>query len=88
MCQFLREFTALRVHAHAHAHAHADLFKTISRPLTPFLVTWQSPSVISDRRGKGFKSSKPPQWFRGQALGTGANGSKWIALVQDLDKVD
>ncbi len=26
-------------------HARAYLFKTISRPLTPFLVTWQSPTL-------------------------------------------
>ncbi len=31
--------------SHADAHAHAYLFKNISRPLTPFLVTWQSPTL-------------------------------------------
>ncbi len=45
-----KQFSTCTVTVYIHkgsvyTHAHADLFKTKSRPLTPFLVTWQSPTL-------------------------------------------
>ncbi len=53
------------------AHAHAYLFKTISRPLTPFLVTFQSPTTLTTA-----------QWFSTLAFHAGISLFMSVLLSQ------